>query len=382
MLKRRWSVGLVVLCGIAAMHCLAVEPAIQAGGDPKASAAEEDEVREMQAKYRKEWLQRQADEVQRGNKLLEEEQRERETAEEVVAERLRNVDSLLREAWLGYVNYDARDREKVRQMFEEYLVKNPSSAFAPEIYYRIGSMYSNNANRKRGETFDRQTRDIYFTKAVDAYGRSYSPQLDAARSFVVSSGDQPLDARLAYYDWIIGFETETGPSSVYPICSIHEHVTYGTLPARTEQQIAAMVVNMPRILKTLVPATERLVLRKVKNLDELKQIIQRYPDRRIGQLAVRIAEQWERGLVKTALDAVEETVDSPAFAGSGQAPQVPSVNAGPASPVAGPADSAAWQSSGMSRRWTLLGLISGAGLGGLVLAAWVVKRRRRKGKSI
>ena len=176
----------------------------------------------------------------------------------------------------------------------------------PEIYYRIGSMYSNNANSKIGETLDRQKRDHYFTKALEGYGAAFAVEADAARSFLAGRREVPLDARLDYYDWLIGFEKKGGPDAVHPIQRISEHVTYGEPAQMTEEEMSQRVAFLRRYLTAVVPAVEHnLILRMARTPAEWKRIAERYPGRRIGEAAGRRLKEWhEKNL---DVDAVLES---------------------------------------------------------------------------
>jgi hypothetical protein len=144
--------------------------------DPTIVQEKDRQLREMQKRERERWERRQAEEKERGRELLRQEEEERRLRQEAQAGRLEAVDPLLRKAWLGYSDYDNRDREQVKQMFEEYLKRNPDSPFAPEIYYRIGSMYSNKAMHSarkpmpRARSWSRKTLPRSTTASVTTTG--------------------------------------------------------------------------------------------------------------------------------------------------------------------------------------------------------------------
>ena len=215
-------------------------------------------------------------------------------AKQAQQDRINAVDPLLRKAWLAYRDYHHRDRQKVERMFLEYLEANPDSPFAAQVYYSIGSMYSNNVNRRIGETLNREKRNKYFKLALAGYGERFSVRADAARSFLVGQLKRPLEERLEYYDWLVGFESYRGPDVIYSVQPIGEHVTYGQPPMMSPKEVAARAAALQRRLKIEITPVENMIHRLVRTPAELKQIAQRYPHRRIGQIAQQRLAQWEK----------------------------------------------------------------------------------------
>ncbi len=140
------------------------------------------------------------------------------------------VHPLLREAWLQYQDYENRDREQVVSLFEKYIEEDPCSVFLAEIYYRLGSLYSNNANHKRGETLDREKANVHFKKAHELYGKKYSVEADAAWSFLAFAPGEPTSSRKAYYEWHRNLFDKGTSEDIYPIRGIALYVLYNCTP--------------------------------------------------------------------------------------------------------------------------------------------------------
>ena len=179
-------------------------------------------------------------------------------------------------------------------------------------------MYANNVNTSRGESLDRDKRDEYFLLALEGYGDKFSVEADAARSFIAFSGDAELDDSLNYYDWLLTFEGEPKSDQVYPVQPISEYVGYAQPIQQTAQEMQLRVGQLRRISKQLIPAAENAVLRRNRSPQDLAIMAEKYPERRIGQIAKqRLEEQIEEVLdvnsvfddasfVKLNLDGSEE----------------------------------------------------------------------------
>ena len=266
------------------------------------------ELEEIQEQTRIEDEKRKAEADRIATENARQEALEKRNQEQKRKQALAAIDPLLRAAWEGYTDYHHRDREQVKQLFLRYIEQNPQTPFAPEIYYRIGSMYSNNANHRNGETFDRAERNKYFTLAVEGYKDTFSVEAEAARSFLVSNPRQSTAERLEYYDWLIGFEGQVEAKDIHPVQPISEHVGYAEPVIQTEDEMKMRVAQVKRVRETFVTAAENNIIRLVKGPEDLGLIAERYPDRRIGELAKKKLGTWESKL----LDA-DTVLDHPDF---------------------------------------------------------------------
>jgi len=89
------------------------------------------------------------------------------------AERLAQMDPLLKDAFEYFQDYTNKRREESVRRFLAFIEKNPESPFRAEIYYTIGMMYEGQLlNRKfrAEEPLDRQAALKYFALAADLYG--------------------------------------------------------------------------------------------------------------------------------------------------------------------------------------------------------------------
>ncbi len=190
------------------------------------------------------------------------------------------IDPLLKKAWLKYKDWDNRDREHVVELFYEYIEKNPNSVFLAEVYYRLGSMYSNNRNHKRGETGDEALMKKYFGKALELYGDLFTAQSDAARSFLV---DNSLEARKVYYEYLLDFYSNGGPKDIYPIRSI-ALCTEGYHPELDFEQRADFYRRTKPTFPARIANYEDHILERVSDID-LVNLAESYPVTELGRQA-------------------------------------------------------------------------------------------------
>ncbi len=175
------------------------------------------------------------------------------------------IDPLFKKAWLEYRDWNNRNREEVAKLFQQYIDKDPNSIFMPEIYYRLGSMYSNNRNPEKGETLDIDLRNKYWKRASALYGGLFSIESMAIGSFI---SDDSLQSRKLYYEHLTDFIDNGGPEDIFPIQNIGLCVE-GYSPELNIEQRKDLYKRIKPTIPSLINEWEKLMFRKASYIDLL-----------------------------------------------------------------------------------------------------------------
>jgi len=216
------------------------------------------------------------------------------------------LDPELRKVWEYFSDYENRNRDVAVRLFADYLRNNPDTEFKPEIYFRIGQLYS--SHRKDAD----RRKDLmvkYYRLAHEGYGLKYSDYNMTAWASIVNQPSETLADRLAYYDWLSGFETSARPEQMYPIYAMGI-VAQGTVDSVDssqefrERQAKALSREIHQMMRV---ASEGVVYRS--NADELREIERRYP----GSLMASAAASKLKFIQELITNEAARALDDPAF---------------------------------------------------------------------
>jgi hypothetical protein len=171
------------------------------------------------------------------------------------------IDPSLREAWRQYLDTKGRDREAVRSLFEAYLAREPNSPFKAEVYYLMGSLYSNNIIPELGEKMDLPLARKFYGKAHELYGSKWTPQAEGAYWLLISSPGTLVD-RKAYYEWLTKLAKAGTPEDMYPIRTIDQCIAHNAPP---EDDLAGRTARLKwmqnKYIQDRIKSTEKEMLR-------------------------------------------------------------------------------------------------------------------------
>jgi hypothetical protein len=230
------------------------------------------------------------------------------------------VDSALREAWRQYVDAKGRNREAVRSLFEAYLAKEPNSPFQAEVYYLMGSLYSNNVIAELGEKMDLPLAKKYYGKAHELYGSKLTPQAEGAYWLLVSAPGTFAD-RKAFYEWLTKLAKAGTPEDMYPIRTIDQCILHQAPP---EDDLAGRIARLKwlqnRYIQDRITSTEQEMLRYASWGDDryqkLLDLATTYPGTELAKQARHVLDEMNNHVpgnsVNEVLADIRNTLPSPA----------------------------------------------------------------------
>jgi len=245
---------------------------------------------------------------------VERRRQERERAAAGAKHDAATLPSNLQKAWEYFEDYQNRDRDVAVKLFKDCLKDSANAAFTPEIYFRIGQLYS--SHRKDAE----RRKDLmvkYYRLAHEGYGLKYSHYNMTAWASVINQPSQTLEDRLAYYDWLSGFEASVSPEQTYPIYAMGI-VAQGTVSSYevSERHLQAQAENLRHYLPMLLEVTSKNIVYR-SNIKELEQIQELYPGSLMAKMAASKLEAIQKATKKRAEkeveNVVEETLDDETF---------------------------------------------------------------------
>lgn len=295
---------------------------------------------------------------------------------EQVAPELYVLDPLLREAFEAYVDENRPSVEAIR-LFEEFAQRNPGSEFLPEVYFRIGALYS--IHRRAGEPSNREKEIEFFRKAHALYGNRFEPLHSCAWASLANLSRSLAEQR-RYYDWLLRLQATGALDDIHPVRQI-EQTRNGRPPRMAKEDIGQRYDAMKRIVPVEVDTAEKNILAQAsQTYASLAELAAAYPSTRLGVAASERLERLDRESANGAIRAMDgESFAVPAPAGSGTGVVKPQSSAeglvgGPAaSPLVPPhtAGGTAW-----ARRLAIaLAVVLGLGAGALAYARARHKRR-------
>lgn len=290
------------------------------------------------------------------------------------------VDPLLRQAWEQYADWGHRDRDKVVALFKEYIKKDPQSPFLPEVYLRLGLMYSGNRNIPRGETYDAALTREYLSVAHKLYGKRYSNEAAFAWLTLTATADREnsVEEAMEFYDWNRHLMKEGGAKDVYPIRSIEVCTRYGMPLEYTEAEKALLwKSNYQPDFEKCLQATERDLFNRAGNRpDKLAMLAKAYPGTELEKQALYRIETLRKEESDDLIKAVDQYIDIPASSQS-QPSRKPATSAlAPASsPPVLPATAQPAEHKGVL--WLVLPIGCLALVG--VSLTFLIRSRRRRG---
>lgn len=196
------------------------------------------------------------------------------------------LDPLLKKAYLAYQDPN-RPRSEIIPLFEEYAEKNPDSIFLPEVYYRIGALYSIHRKLELGEKKDLSLQRRYYQKAHSLYGEKYCFVHQVAWSSLTGGHDVSLEVRKAYFDWLLKLQKGAGGADIYPIRDIGQ-VLNGMAPERSPEETQAILEYLHRNIGLHIYSTARNIFWfEGGKYDSLVDLAASYPDTELGREAAR-----------------------------------------------------------------------------------------------
>jgi len=206
------------------------------------------------------------------------------------------VAPMLKRAWASYTDWNGRDRDETVRLFRQYIEEDPESSFLPEVYFRLGTLYSTNRNQELGETRDRQLAADYFRKAHEAYGRKFSYEHNAAWGSLVNYS-RDVEKMREYYDWLLSLEVEGTVEDIHRVQGIG-HAVNGHFPEMPPDVLAKELAalkeeNLPKIINT----TERNIF-AVATIEELRGLAAAYPTTELGHQAALRVQQYDEAMLR------------------------------------------------------------------------------------
>lgn len=294
----------LMFCSLAFCPVVWASASVTEGGESWRQIAP-DELEKLPEAQREEIVKRLTEEWTRIQRELEEDKVERNRLREEAKKRrverplgnrapdsreLYTIDPLLKEANEMYHDFENRNREEVIKLFERYLESTPESEFTGEIYAKMGSMYSYNANVRKGENTDPKKMREYFQKAHLAYGGKYSPTGAVVYNYLTFMPGT-LESRLAYYEWLLHIQAQGTLDDIYEIRSIGE-CAGGRAPEYSVKELEQRLSNAKNSLPGLIGSIEKQIFmdtfQKGNASDvyvDLTIIAKRYPNTELGRQA-------------------------------------------------------------------------------------------------
>jgi len=194
------------------------------------------------------------------------------------------VPAKLKEAFTAYGD-EKIPREKVIEMFEDFIKQDPETPFLPEIYFRIGALYSIHKRGNLGEKKVWEMQKKYYEKAHKLYGKKFSYLHKTAWASLVNHSTYKLNDRKAYYEWLLRMNKTNDPNDIYPIRDVR--ACYNGRPPQileTEKQVVikGLKVNIPKSIKV---AEKNILWRTGGNRLELLDLFKSYPNTMLGKVA-------------------------------------------------------------------------------------------------
>lgn len=209
------------------------------------------------------------------------------------------LDPLLKKAYLAYQDPN-KPRSEIIPLFEEYAEENPDSIFLPEVYYRIGALYSIHRKPQLGEKKDLSLQRRYYQKAHRLYGEKYCALHRVAWSSLTGGHDASLEVRKAYFDWLLRLKKNATGEDIYPVRDIGQ-VLNGMAPERSPEETRAVLEHLRRNVGLYIYCTERNIFWfEGRKYDSLVDLAASYPDTELGRQAakkVRAADEYFLGFV-------------------------------------------------------------------------------------
>lgn len=192
------------------------------------------------------------------------------------------TDPLLKEAYTYWADAHNRRRDYAISLFEKYIARYPASPFLPEIYFRIGALYSINANSALGEATNRALATKYFELARKGFGEKYCVEnVVAWGSLTNYAGD--VGKGKEYYNWLRKLQTQATADDIYPIRSIA--LCLQGLPAEmSSSEREGLLPGVKKNLQAYVTTTEQNLVYMALPTD-LAALASEYPGTRLSELA-------------------------------------------------------------------------------------------------
>lgn len=300
--------SIMVLTALLSMFlCTSLSTGQTAGHTPKHTPEEEAAMEaERQAEIEAK------NEMMRERARLKRMEEEREAANRL-AEREANkyrVDSVLAEIVRESLS-DHRDRNEVEQKLVGYIEKNPDSVFIPELYFRLGAMYSHNA-LPPNEGLDRKKATRYFEKAHDLFDGKYSVASDCAWAYLVMRRDVPVAQKREYYDWLRKTK-ELTPEDIWPYRDVEKCMIYGDSPELSQAELAKEADDWQQRSKVFVAACERTLI-MYADLAALGVYAAGYPETELGKQAQMKLQKRDDVIDRVLMEDLDKSlaVSSPA----------------------------------------------------------------------
>ena len=214
------------------------------------------------------------------------------------------LDPVLRDAYDAYVD-EKRPSSEAIELLKQYAEANPYSEFLPEVYYRLGALYS--IHRREGEEPNIALQVEYYSKAHELYGRKFD-HVHRTVWATLANRSRSVETHREYYDWLVELQAEGTVEDIYPIRTIGQ-TRNGRWPKKTANTFQAGLVNMKWTLPTSVRVAEDNVLHFASGrYAALAELAAAYPGTRLGKLAAERLHQLDK-----ATGGAIRQMDDPAF---------------------------------------------------------------------
>ena len=197
-----------------------------------------------------------------------------------------HVDPQLRAIFKSY-NDESAPRDQVVDLLKRYIADHPDSIFLPELYFRIGALYS---MHHHGAAFNAQLEIEYFQKSHELWGTRYCIlNMVAWNNYLARSG-RPYEPSKEYYQWLLKVK-HVSVDDLYPIRDI-EATFNGRLPELSWDEKRVVAANAPRLVGggrndtgAIAPFERSFLKRYEQEPDKLADMAKSFPDTDLGKAA-------------------------------------------------------------------------------------------------
>ncbi len=221
---------------------------------------------------------------------------------------LYTLDPLLREAMTKYQDTKV-PREEVLGLFNKYIENTPDSAFLPEVYFRMGALYSMHRRVELGERYDRRKMMEYFQKAHEIYGTKYSHLHVTLWDSLANMPENDLAFRKDYLRWLQGM-SDLDANDVWLVPQIEQ--TFNGRPPELDVAQREVIVRNLQKHKGLYfdTASKNTLYIEGGNQQSLLDLAKSFPGTELARQCLRLAEARDRFYLDV-LDANEAPASLP-----------------------------------------------------------------------
>jgi len=207
------------------------------------------------------------------------------------------LEPMLKRAYLAYMD-PKRPRDEVISLFEQYLNKEPNSVFLPEIYFRIGALYSIHRRINLGEEKDGELQKRYYEKAHELYGDTFSYLNNTAWASLANAPYSTLGSRKKYYDWLLKLQKGISADVIYPVREI-QGTFNGRLPVMDANERVLFADGLKHNIAQFVKVAEENILwRTSYKYDDLVDLAASYPNTELGKQANLRLQKLDKSLLQ------------------------------------------------------------------------------------